>query len=99
MSNIKDNTSEVKVLTYTQRLIMEFTDSAQSKFTAVEVEKIIKDFAKTESDKKKHISDVLPFGKYKYKTVNDVLSFDQKYCQWLVKQDMLENYQIGRAHV
>lgn len=91
--NVESNTQEVKALTYTDRLISEFENSGNKKFTLEQIEGIIRNFSQAEYEKKKHTSDVIPFGKYKYKTVKDVVSFDKRYCEWLVKQDMLSNYE------
>jgi hypothetical protein len=32
------------------------------------------------------------FGKYKKRTISDVLTFDQKYCRWLVTTDEVGIY-------
>lgn len=92
MSSLVDTTNENKPLTYTQKLCLEFTDSMQVTFTAEEISQIIISFQKTESDKKKHVSDILTFGKYRFKSVKDVILFDRKYCEWLLKQELLSNY-------
>ncbi len=36
---------------------------------------------------------VIPFGKYKGKTVKDVKEFDMKYLQWLVKQEYMNKFE------
>ncbi len=95
--NVVSTTEEVNSVkqqpTYTDRLISEFENSGNKKFTLEQIEGIIRNFSQAEYEKKKHTSDVIPFGKYKYKTVKDVVSFDKRYCEWLVKQDMLSNYE------
>lgn len=46
------------------------------------------------SEYKKAIKDprLMPFGKYKGKTVDEVASFDLSYLRWMVKQDYLNAY-------
>lgn len=92
MSNVQDTTNEEQPLTYTQRLIKTFTDSLLPNFSAEDVERMILDFTNVEMEKKKHNSDMITFGKYRYKTVKEVVLFDPRYCSWLVKQEMLSNY-------
>ena len=92
MSNQQDMTNEEQPLTYTQRLIKVFTDSLLPNFSADDVERMILDFTKDEMEKKKHNADMLTFGKYKFKTVKEVVLFDPRYCGWLVKQQVLDNY-------
>lgn len=78
-------------LTYTQKLINQFEGDKKS-FNFKEISKIITDFSKSEYEKKKAIFKEMPFGKYKYKKVEDIAKFDKQYLEWLVKQDMLNNY-------
>lgn len=93
MSNVSSTTEEVKQPTYTDRLVKEFENSGNKKFTLEQVEGIIRNFSEAEYEKKKHMNDVIPFGKYKMRSVKDVVSFDKRYCSWLLKQDMMSNYQ------
>jgi uncharacterized protein (DUF3820 family) len=41
--------------------------------------------------KKIESSDKLPFGKYRGKSIDDVLKFDKKYLQWMMKNCNLKD--------
>jgi uncharacterized protein (DUF3820 family) len=34
----------------------------------------------------------VPFGKYKGRNINDVLTWDENYCRWLKKQEWLSKF-------
>jgi uncharacterized protein (DUF3820 family) len=91
--NHKDKTDEVKPLSFTERLIMEFKEQHQNSFNMPDVRRIITEFSKKEYEKKKKNTDEMPFGKYKFKKVEDVAKFDKQYLKWLTKQDMMTNYE------
>ena len=58
-----------------------------------EIKEAINDFSKQEYEKRKKATDEMPFGKYKFKKVADVAKFDKQYLKWLVRQDMMTNYE------
>lgn len=86
MNPLKPKTS------YSQRLIDYFKEHDSDNFDIETIEKIINDFSKQEYEKKKEKSDEMPFGKYKFRKVEEVAKFDKQYLKWLIKQDMLENW-------
>lgn len=96
MSNVQSNTEEVNSVkqapTYTDRLVSEFENSGNKKFTLEQIEGIIRNFSQAEYEKKKHTSDVFTWGKYRYKTVKEVVGFDRKYCDWVLKQSVMDSY-------
>ena len=49
-------------------------------------------FRKTEYKKAMKDPRLMPFGKYKGKTVEEVASFDINYLQWMSKQEYLNAY-------
>ena len=53
---------------------------------------MINQFSMDEYEKKKQKTDEMPFGKYKFKKVSEVASFDKQYLKWLVKQECLSGY-------
>lgn len=81
-------------MSYSQRLIQVFLDKAEDKdtFNIDEIRENIEEFSKLEYEKRKKKTDLMPFGKYKFKKVSDIAKFDIRYLKWLSKQDMLENY-------
>jgi hypothetical protein len=95
MTDQKHTTSEVKPLTYSQRLINHFKAECEEngEFTINDIETLIKDFSKIEYEKRKEKTDEMPFGKYKFKKVADVAKFDKQYLKWLVRQDMMNKYE------
>jgi uncharacterized protein (DUF3820 family) len=42
--------------------------------------------------KKEQAPIVIPFGKYKNREVSQILEFDPKYCQWLLRQEWLSKF-------
>lgn len=60
---------------------------------------LIDEFAKLEYEAKKASKNVIPFGKYKYKTVKEVLAFDRKYLEWFIKQTYSSEYPALKAEI
>jgi hypothetical protein len=65
----------------------------------VQVSAALAKFSQDEYAKRKANATVMPFGKYKNKTVKAVLGFDKQYLQWLTKQEMMDNYAALRANI
>jgi uncharacterized protein (DUF3820 family) len=86
---MKESNEEPK-LTYTDRLCLQFAGS--KKYTSEQVQEIIRNFAAAEFEKKKLDSKKLPFGKYKNRSIKEVLSFDKNYLVWLSKQEVSANF-------
>jgi len=80
-----------KPLSYTQRLIKEF--STDKTYDFEEIKQVIESFSKAEYEKKKANYKVLPFGKYKYKKVEDIAKIDAQYLKWCLKQSFMDNYE------
>jgi len=53
---------------------------------------VFMDFRMNQHERRKKESQVMPFGKYKYRSIKDVFEFDKKYLSWLVKQTSLDGY-------
>ena len=90
MSNQEVKTEEEKPLSYTQRLINEFDTEKTYDFD--EIKELIEEYSKKEYEKKKANYKVFPFGKYKYKKVEDICKIDKQYVKWAIKQSFLDNY-------
>jgi hypothetical protein len=98
-----------KYVSYSQKLIEYFTEivecdeSGESKedvsFNLEDIKEFINKFAEIEADKKKNMTDCFPFGKYKYKSIKSVLSFDRQYINWLRNQDMLSGFPNVKAEI
>lgn len=56
-------------------------------------------FREEQMEEKRKNSNVLPFGKYKYRTIKDVLAFDRKYLLWLTRQSSLDGYPETRKNI
>jgi uncharacterized protein (DUF3820 family) len=93
MKNQTDKTDEVKPLSYSQRLINSFKEDEKDTYNLTQIEWIINQFSKLEYEKRKAITDEMPFGKYKFKKVVEVAKFDKPYLKWLVRQEMMNKYE------
>ena len=93
MENQKPKTNDERPLSYSKRLINHFKEDDKDTYNLAQVEQLIKQFSKLEYEKKKEKTDEMPFGKYKYKKVEDVAKFDKQYLKWLVKQSMMDNWE------
>jgi uncharacterized protein (DUF3820 family) len=82
-------TEEEKPKSYTEQLLELFTKQS---YKTDEIKTIISEFSKAQYEKKRSMSDKIPFGKYKYKSVEDIQKFDPQYLKWLSRQDMLNNF-------
>lgn len=76
-------------LSFSEKLIKLFTDNEDDEFNTKEVVDIIREFSK-EQYKTKLEEGLMPFGKYKFKKIKDIVSFDKQYIEWLLKQSMME---------
>ena len=46
----------------------------------------------SKKSKKESAPLTLPFGKYKNREVAQIIDFDPKYCQWLLRQEWLSKF-------
>lgn len=90
--DIEDKMTEVKPLTFVDKLLDEFDKSPLTTLTKDEVMDIIIKFSNKEKELKKKQVDVFSFGKYKFKSVKEVAKFDKQYLIWLNKQEILNKY-------
>jgi hypothetical protein len=81
-----------KPLSYTQRLIKSFERIDKDNFNMDDIKKQIEAFSNEEYENKKKNIGEMPFGKYKFKKVEDIAKFDKPYLKWLMKQDMMSKY-------
>ena len=90
MSNQEAKTKDQKPLSFTQRLIEEF--NTDKEYDYEEIKQVIESFSKVEYERKKANYKVFPFGKYKYKKVEDICKIDKQYVKWSMKQSFMDNY-------
>ena len=93
MTNQQPKTNDEKPLSYSKRLFNYIKEDGDESYSIDEIEKMINQFSKLEYEKKKEKTDEMPFGKYKFRKVKDVASFDKQYLKWLVKQTMMDNWE------
>lgn len=67
----------------------EFVEQEPDRDRLIEVFEAFKEQQDAERAK---MSNVLPFGKYKFKAIKDIATFDRGYLVWLSKQDSLKKY-------
>jgi uncharacterized protein (DUF3820 family) len=82
-------TEEEKPKSYTEQLLELFTKQS---YKTDDIKTIISEFSKAQYEKKRSMTDKIPFGKYKYKSVQDIQRFDPQYLKWLARQDVLSNF-------
>ena len=99
MTDQEDKTEEVKPMSYSQRLINSFKEDDKDTYNLTQIEWMINQFSKLEYEKRKEKTDEMPFGKYKFKKVADVAKFDKQYLKWLVRQDMMKNYEELKVEI
>ena len=102
MSDQESKTKDDKPISYSRRMI-EYIESNPLKIkeekgkgirpNITQISTMINNFSMDEYEKRKEKTDEMPFGKYKFKKVVDVALFDKQYLKWLVKQDMMTNYE------
>lgn len=93
MNDQQPTTNDERPLSYSKRLFNYIKDANLETYSINEIEIFINDFSKMEYNKKKEKTDEMPFGKYKFRKVKDVASFDKQYLRWLVKQSMMDNWE------
>jgi len=76
--------------TYNQRLVSHIGAANQETYTLADIQRMVKEFGKAEYEKRKATANVISFGKYKGRKVEDVVGFDRDYLSWLVKQPFME---------
>ena len=84
---------------YSERLSVYFAELNKESFTVAEIQESIKDFCKLEYKKIKERSDIIPFGKYKGKSVKLLCTFDRQYVDWLLDKQKLDNYPVIKRDV
>tara|TARA_R110000868_G_scaffold65714_4_gene196223 strand:+ start:139 stop:462 length:324 start_codon:yes stop_codon:yes gene_type:complete len=84
---------------YSQRLSDFIGDSKKETLTVPEVHQLIRDFCALEYKKIKEKSDVIPFGKYRGRSVKVLCSFDRQYVKWLLDKQKLDNYPVIKRDV
>ena len=92
MNDQQQKTNDERPLSYSKRLYNYIKEDGKETYTINEIEIFINDFSKMEYIKKKEKTDEMPFGKYKFRKIKDVASFDKQYLKWLVKQKMMDNW-------
>lgn len=73
---------------YTQKII-DFIKNKPEPMMHSDIENAINQFAYT-NEQSKLQKGLLPLGKYKYKSIEQVLAFDREYLEWLVIQPFME---------
>jgi uncharacterized protein (DUF3820 family) len=53
---------------------------------------VFEDFKTAEKEAKMAIVDVIPFGKHRNHTVENVMQYDANYLRWLAKQSFMDAY-------
>lgn len=91
--NIQPTMADQKPMTYTQKIINHFKEDGKENYDLEQIEELINDFSRMEYEKRKEKTDEMPFGKYKFRKVKDVAGFDKQYLKWLIRQDMMTNYE------
>jgi uncharacterized protein (DUF3820 family) len=87
---------EEKPKSYTEQLLELFTKQS---YKTDEIKTIIIEFSKAQYEKKRSMTDKIPFGKYKYKSVEDIQRFDPQYLKWLARQDVLSNFKELKENI
>ena len=93
MTNEEVKTDDQRPLSYSQRLINHFKEDGKASYDIEDLEEMINEFSLKEYEKRKEKTDEMPFGKYRYRKIKDVGEFDNQYLKWLVRQDMMTNYE------
>jgi hypothetical protein len=90
---IQPKTNDEKPLSYSKRLFNYIKEDGDESYSIDEIEKMINQFSKLEYEKKKEKTNEMPFGKYRFRKVKDVASFDKQYLKWLLLQKMMDNWE------
>jgi len=79
--------SEQKYKTYVEK----YADFVSDEDDAERLVKLFEDFRQNELDEKKNQSGMLPFGKYKFEPINEVIKLKngRGYLEWVVKQEKM----------
>ena len=81
---VNSDTEEEIKLTYLDKLILHLNLKSTDKMFGE-----IKKFEEKQNELRSANSSKLQFGKYKGKSFKDILAFDRKYLEWLIKQDWM----------
>jgi uncharacterized protein (DUF3820 family) len=88
------STVEIKT-TYTDRLCSQFVNDEASVYNGSQVCEMIRDYSAQEFERKKLDTNKISFGKFKGRTIKEVLAFDRQYLTWLIKQPMMDEKFAG----
>ena len=94
-----ESKADDKKKSYSVRLADYFVADGRKTFEINEIQSMIKDFCKIEYDKIKARSDVMPFGRYKGKSVKVLCEFDRGYVDWLLDKQKLDNYPVIKRDI
>lgn len=89
-------TEEQQPRSYIDQLLDCFTEQS---YESDDIRSIIRNFSKEQYEKRHAMSDKIPFGKYKYKSIEDICRFDQQYLKWLYRQDILNSFPDLKANI
>ncbi len=53
---------------------------------------VFEDFKTAEKEAKMAVVDIVPFGKHRNRTVEEIANFDPGYLRWLIKQSFMDAY-------
>ena len=84
---------------YSQRLADFIDENGKEPLMVADVKELIKDFCALEYSKIKEQSDVIPFGKYRGKSVKVLCNFDRQYVEWLIEKKKLDHYPIIKKDI
>jgi len=90
MSNEQPTSYSKRLIEYIQSNPLNIKNT--DKYSVAKVAEMINDFSTQEYEKKKQKVNEMPFGKYKFRKVSEVANFDKQYLQWLIKQEMMNNW-------
>ena len=82
--------------TYTDRLCELFTDETYDQY---DICKMIREFSLSETAKKRADTSKMSFGKFKGKSIKEIVAFDKQYLVWLNKQTVMENFPELKANI
>lgn len=80
-------------------MLEHFNNTGKDVFNLKDISELIEEFSQRHQEMKKAISDKITFGKYKGKTIQQLLHFDKQYLTWLVKQTFMDEYSALRDNI
>jgi len=79
---------------YSERLLTHIEATKQETYSFADIKRLFKEFGTIQYEEMKKTANVFRRGKYKDRTVQDVLTFDRPYLEWLVKQSWMDNQKL-----